>query len=447
MGHLFALAVPIAVGMLVQTLYFLVDLYFVSRLGATALAGVGSAGNLMFLVIALGQVLSVGTVATVSHAVGAQDRPRASLMFHQAVLVAGVLAATTLAAGYLGPADAYVRSVAADAATVEAGTTYLRWFLPAMALQFATTAMAAALQGTGIVKPTMVVQMLTVLVNIVLTPVLVAGWGTGRPMGVAGAGLASTLAAATGVAMMAFYFASLEHYIGFERERLAPRPEALRRMLEIGLPAGGELGLMFVYIAVIYRVVSPFGASAQAGFGAGVRVMQAVFLPAMAIAFAVPALAGQNFGAREGGRVRETFRKAVLLIAGFMLALTLLCQWRPGWLVAPFASDPRALAVAAGFMTIVSWNFVASGLTFTCSGMFQGMGNTLPALAASATRLVTFVPPAFWLLHRPGYRIQHVWYLSVTSVTIQALVSLLLLRRQLRRRLRFDDGAPATGPA
>ena len=84
--------------------------------------------------------------------------------------------------------------------------TYLRWFAPGLALQFALVAMGSALRGTGVVKPTMVVQAGTVLLNIVLAPVLIAGWGTGRPLGVAGAALASTLAIAAGVVLMAFYF-------------------------------------------------------------------------------------------------------------------------------------------------------------------------------------------------------------------------------------------------
>ena len=120
-----------------------------------------------------------------------------------------------------------------------------------------------------------------------------------------------------------------------------------------------------------------------------------------------------------------------------MIGLTLLCQWRPEWLAAPFSTDPRVLEVATVFLTLVSWNFVASGLTFVCSGMFQGMGNTLPALVSTGTRLLTFVGPVFWLASRPGFKIEHVWYLSVATVSIQALVSLLLLRRELGRRLRF----------
>lgn len=426
-----------AVGMLVQTMYYLVDLYFVSRLGGVALAGVSAAGNVMFLVLALTQMLSVGTVATVSHAVGAEDQPRANLVFNQAVMLAAVLAAATLLGGYLGLANLYIAIIGADAETVTAGATYLVWFIPAMALHFAMAAMGAALQGTGIVKPTMVVQMFTVLVNIILTPILVAGWFSGRPMGVAGAGLASTLAAAAGVLMMTVYFVRLEHYVRFEFRLLRPRTEVLKRMLGIGMPAGGEFALMFVYMAVIYAVIGGFGPTAQAGFGVGMRVMQAVFLPVMAIAFAVPAIAGQNFGARDADRVRETFRTAALMSVVFMVLLTLFCQWRPEWLVESFSNEAEVLAVATTFMTIISWNFVAVGLTFTCSGMFQAMGNTLPALASTATRLVTFVVPAFWLARQPGFRIEQVWYLSVATVTFQALMSLSLLRWQYTLRLRF----------
>lgn len=441
-GHIAAMAIPIAVGMLIQTLYYLVDLYFVSRLGGVALAGVSAAGNIMFLSLALTQMLSVGTVSTVSHAVGANDRPRANLTFNQSVLLAAVLAAVTLMAGYLGPADLYMAAVGADAPTIAAGTIYMRWFMPAMALHFALAAMGAGLQGTGIVKPTMVVQMMTVVVNAVLTPILIAGWITGHPMGVAGAGLSSTIAAATGVALMAFYFVRLEHYVRFDASLMRPRLDVLKKMLGVGMPAGGEFALMFVFMAVIYGVIRVFGATAQAGFGIGMRVMQAVFLPALAIAFSTPAIAGQNFGARNGDRVRETFRTAAWMNVAFMGVLTLLCQWRPEWLVAAFSHDAAVLGVAAGFLAIVSWNFVAAGLNFTCSGIFQGMGNTLPSLAATATRLATFVVPALWLARRPGFRIEHVWYLSVTTVALQALVNLGLLRWQLGKRLRFETPAP-----
>ena len=438
--HITMLATPIAVSMLVQTLYYLVDLYFISRLGGTALAGASAAGNVFFLVLATTQMLSVGTVAVVAHAVGNSDRDRANLAFNQSVLIAAILATSVLIAGYLGLGDLYIERIGADAETVAAGKTYLVWLIPGLSIQFAIVAMGGALQGTGIVKPTMVVQILSVLANIVLTPILIAGWLTGRPMGVAGAALASTLATALGVLLMTIYFVRLERYVRLDPARLRPRPEIIRRILAIGAPAGGEFALMFVYLMVIYAVIRVFGAEAQAGFGLGMRVMQAVFLPALAIAFATPAIAGQNYGARNGARVRETFRTAALMNVGFMLGLTLLCQWNPRLLVQGFSNEEAVLVVATGFLATISWNFVAAGLNFTCSGIFQGVGNTIPSLAATATRLVTFVVPVFWLARRPDFEIVHVWYLSVATVTFQVLVSLWLLRRELRRRLAFDTG-------
>src|SRR6516162_4626274 len=153
---LVAMAVPIAIGMLFQTLYFLVDLYFVSRLGDAAIAGVSTAGTVSFVILALTQMLGVGTVALVSQAVGRKDQSEANLVFNQAVLLSAILGMLMLFWGFLGGA-AYVRWVAADTGAAAAGTAYLYWYTPGLALQFALVAMGSALRGTGIVKPTMIV--------------------------------------------------------------------------------------------------------------------------------------------------------------------------------------------------------------------------------------------------------------------------------------------------
>src|SRR5262245_59043321 len=216
------MAAPIAAGMLMQTLYYLVDLYFVGRLGDAALAGVGAAGNVMMIVIALTQVLGVGTVALIAQAVGRRDAADANHVFNQSLSIAAVLGALTLAIGYT-LTDVYLGTIAADAPTVAAGRSYLFWFLPGMALQFALVAMSSALRGTRIVEPTMIVQMATVLLNVVLAPVLIAGVGTSRPLGVAGAALASTLSVAAGVLLLFFYFRKLEKYVAVDPAQWAPR--------------------------------------------------------------------------------------------------------------------------------------------------------------------------------------------------------------------------------
>src|SRR6201996_1742179 len=131
--NIVAMAVPIAAGMFFQTLYFLIDLYFVAHLGDAALAGVGAGGNLMFIVFALTQVLGVGTVALISHAVGRKDQADANRVFNQSLSLSAMCGVLTLVVGYLVAAP-YMHALGADAATAVAGIEYLRWFLPSLAL-------------------------------------------------------------------------------------------------------------------------------------------------------------------------------------------------------------------------------------------------------------------------------------------------------------------------
>ncbi len=428
------MAIPTAAGMLLQTLYYFVDLYFVAKLGDAALAGVSAAGNVMFVIFALTQIIGVGTVALVSHAVGRKDRADANHIFNQSVVLAIVCAAVTLVGGY-ALSGAYMGLLGADEATIAAGTTFLHWFIPGLALQFALVVMGSGLRGTGIVKPTMIVQMLTVLLNAALAPVLIAGWGTGKPLGVAGAALATSLATLAGVVVLAIYFVRLEKYVGFDPAHWRPKLATWKKLLDIGLPAGGEFFLIAVFTGVVYWIVRNFGAAAQAGFGIGTRIMQMIFLPAMAVAFAAAPIAGQNYGAKRFDRVRETFRSSTIAGCPIMLLATLICQWQGEAMIAFFTQDPAVIAVASQFLHVISWNFFAIGIVFTCSSLFQALGNTWPAMFTTALRLFLFAIPAIWISRQPGFQLVQVWYVSVVSVLVQAAASYLLLQREFRRRL------------
>ena len=275
-------------------------------MGDAAVAGVGAAGTLMFVIMALTQVLGVGAVALIAQAVGRRDQADANLVFNQSVLFA-VACAHRHAHRRLRARRRLRCLDRGRCRHASAGVTYLYWFLPGLALGFAQVVMGSALRGTGIVKPTMLIQALTVLLNTVLAPILIAGWGTGYAMGVAGAGFASTISIVVGIVLLAWYFLKLEKYVRFDARLWRPQLKVWKRMLDVGLPAGGEFALMFIYMAVIYWVISGFGAAAQAGFGIGSRIMQSIFMPAMAIAFAAGPIAGQYFGAN---RARESARRS-----------------------------------------------------------------------------------------------------------------------------------------
>jgi putative MATE family efflux protein len=436
--HLLHMASFMAVSMVVQTLYLLADLYWVGRLGKEAIAAVGLSGNLMMVVLALTQMLGVGTTTVISHAAGRKDQASAEVAFNQSVvlsLVVGLLVGLCC----FPLRNQYSQSLSADATTAAMAVSYLGWFIPALILQFPLVSLGAALRATGIIKPAVGLQVLSVILNMILAPLFIFGVGPFPKMGVAGAALATFLAILIANILTIIYFEKSFHYLRFRVSQWRPRFQVWWSMLRIGLPAGAEFALMAVYIVVVYLIIRSFGAAAQAGFGVGARVMQAMFLPVIAVAFAVAPVVGQNFGGRRADRVRQSFYSALGITTGLMVLLTMLAQVAAGTFIRGFSTDPSVIAFGSEYLEIISLNFIAMGAVFTSSSVFQGIGNTWPPLISSGTRLFLFAIPAVILSHQPGFQIKQVWHLSVASVLLQAVVNLLLLRREFRRKLVFPE--------
>jgi putative MATE family efflux protein len=434
--HLLKTTSFMLVTMLFQTLYFLVDLYWVGRLGKEAVAAVGIAGNLTFVVLALSQMLGVGTTTMVSHAVGRKNRDRAVMLFNQSQVLSLIAGATFFIVA-MALRTSYSTNLSADETTAARAAEYLLWFIPAMALQFAMVAMGAALRASGNFKPGMVVQTTTVIVNMVLAPIFIFGWITNHPMGVAGAAISSLVAVAIGVVWLSTYFVSGEQYLHFRPASWKPDFGVWAGMLKIGLPAGAEFGLTAVYLVIVYTISRPFGASAQAGFGIGLRLIQALFLPVVALGFSVGPVAGQNVGARKGDRVRSAFGSAVAMAAGLMLISAVICNLAAEQLFGVFSNDPAVIHVGVEYLRIVSWSFVASGVVFVTSSMFQALGNTIPPLITSISRIVLVGIPVILLARLPGFELRTIWYLSALGVVMQMAVNLFLVRREFRIRLGF----------
>jgi putative MATE family efflux protein len=440
--HIVSMSGFIAAALLFQSAYFIVDLYFVSQIGKQAVAGVSAAGNFFYLALAASQLVGVGSLSLISQAVGRKDEDYANLVFNQVLVLSLLISAVALVGGYAS-AGAVSRALGADAASADFGRTYLYGFLPSLAISFPGTVLGASLRAIGVVRPVMLVQTGTVLLNVVLAPVLIAGWGTGHPLGTFGAGLASSIASVLGILLIAGILPRIQSQLHAHRQQWMPRVAVWLSLVRVGLPAAGEFFLMFVITLVIYWSIRRFGPAAQAGYGIGARVMQAMFLPVLAISFAAAPIAGQNFGAGLRTRVLETFRTSLIFASGFMVALTIICQWRPDILATAFTHDPAVLSIAAHFLRMISWNFVAVGIVFACNGMFQALGNTVPSFLSSASRLITFALPCVLLSQYPQAVLPEFWIASNLAALIQAVFSLWLLRRMFADKLPLAKGDEA----
>src|SRR5438552_3642283 len=327
--HLLHMSAFLAASVLVQTLYLLADLYWVGHLGKEAIAAVGVAGNLTMIVLALTQMLGVGTTTLISQAAGRKDQPHAELAFNQSFVMSIVIAFALGVVGFI-LRPAYCDWLSADAATATLAKAYLLWFLPGMLLQFPLVALGSALRATGIIKPAVGFQVLSVLLNIVLAPLLIFGIGPWPKLGVTGAALATFISILVADVLIVIYFERKYHYLRFRFPLFRPQTKIWGGMLRIGVPAGAEFLLLF-------------------------------------------------------------------------------------------------------------GNFISSGIVFVTSSIFQGIGNTLPPLFSSMTRLILFALPAMYISRRPGFEIRELWYLSIGSIIFQMCINLLLLRHELRKRLRFDE--------
>jgi putative MATE family efflux protein len=371
--------------------------------------------------------------------VGAQQHERANLVFNQSLMLSVFMGIFVIVLLY-AVATPYMHLDAADAVVAQAGIDYLMGVTPGLGIQFLMISMFATLRGTGMVKPTMIIQFITVGLNILFAAVLTIGWLTGKPYGPFGAGLATTLATIVGVIISAYYFHRHEKYVSFHREQVKPKGEVIKRLLFIGLPIGLEFMFMSLVMGVMYFVIRKFGADAQAGLAEGQGALRMIMLPAMAVAFAAAPIAGQNFGARKPERVRETFNWTVGMSVAIMLALTIFCQFGSHLLMHIFTHEEAVVTVGATMLMITSWNFAANGIIFSCSSMFQGLGNTWPTIASSIIRVFVFIVPVLWLSTRPHFELVDVWHLSVVSMFLQAIVSFALLRREFAKKLVVQSG-------
>lgn len=269
----------------------------------------------------------------------------------------------------------------------------------------------------------------------VLAPFLVFGWIPGTPaLGVFGAAVSSFVATLAAVIGLMIYLVRGGTFLRLRFEHWRPDFPLWGRMLGIGLPAGTEFLLLSIMTGVVYGVTRQFGAEAQAGYGIGSRVMQAAFMPAVALSFSVAAVVGQNVGAKAYERVHVTLWESLKLTAAFMVVVSILCHFAPEPMVRVFSSDPLVIEAGSDYLRTVSYSLVLSGTVFVSAGIFQGLGNTWPSLMASAVRALGFALVVVWWSRQMAFQMHGIWQVMVVANVVQFFLCALLLRRELARK-------------
>ncbi|NNE81239.1 MAG: MATE family efflux transporter [Silicimonas sp.] len=443
--HFKTLAIPAALGMVFNTLYNMVDIYFAGRLDTSAQAGLAIGFMVFFVYVAFGFGLSSGVSALIGGAIGAKDKRRARRLAGQALSFSVLISLVLMAVGlWLSPV--IVEFVSEPGPYRTAATRYL--FLLQLAIPGFVVAYGCngALQAQGDTATMTRALFVAFLANIVLNPLLIYGipgvWG-----GIGFDGLAvSTVMSQTGV--MAFLLWRLfdsEVTDGIRRAHFRPRLETFGALTKQMLPSSFSLQVMIISGFVVQYALKGFGGHAIAAYGVGMRIEQLVLLPILGVSIAVLPIAAQNFGAGDHERVREAFAFGVKVALVFM-AIT--CPIL--WLGAPYAlgfftKDPAVQEVGVGYLRFDALLLPVYSMLFLINSLLQALKRPIFVLWISIYRQGFGVAFFVWLyLTFRGWDIWSVWFGIGTSVVTGLILSLIIASRVSAKEIGgLRSAAPA----
>ena len=441
---LLTMALPLALSMLVQALYNVVDSVFVSRISAVdnyALTAVSLAFPVQNIMIGAATGIAVGVNALLSRGLGEKNMDQVNRCALNGVFLTAIGTLLFVLFGIFG-ADVYMRSLTPDAQTIAYGVTYIRIICIVSFGIFGEILFERLLQSTGRTSYTLITQGTGAVVNIILDPILIFGYFGLPRMEVAGAAVATVIGqlVAFVLAVVLNHKKNVEvrlHFRGFR-----PDWKMVGRILGIGIPSmimvaiGSVMNYTFNLVLGTFNKVSVgLGEVGKTVFGAYFKLQSFVFMPVFGINNAVLAISAYNYGARKPKRIMQVLGWGVLGAMTLMLVGIALFQLFPETLLGFFNPSPEMLEVGVPALRIMCLPFVFAAPCIIFSGVFQALGKSLYSMFVSMARQLLVLLPAAYLLSLAG-NIDLVWLSFPIAELVSILVSAILMIHLYRRRIK-----------
>jgi len=386
------LAVPMVLEMSMQSLFAVIDMFFVSRLGAEPVAVLGLTGSLLALVFSIALGLSMGTTAMVARRIGEREPDQAAQAAVQAILVALALSALLGIGGALG-APSLLRLMGAQPEVVERGSGFAAIMLGGNATIMLLFVINAIFRGAGDAVRAMYALWLANGINIVLDPLLIFGLGPFPELGLEGAAWATTLARGLGVLYQLIILTRPGGRLRIERRHLAPRLSTLLALGRVSAVGVLQFLVSMASFVGLVRIMALFGTSALAGYTIAIRVMVFILLPAFGVGNAAATLVGQNLGAGKPERAERSVWMTARYNAGIM-ALVAIVLWLFTPLIVPVFTDAHEVAATATQgLRAIAYSYPFWGFGMVAVQAFNGAGDTTTPTWINLL--------AYWLLEIP----------------------------------------------
>lgn len=426
---IFLLAVPMVIEMLMEALFAIVDIFWVVRLGADAVATVGLTESLMTLVYSVAMGLGLSATAMVARRVGEKDRDGAAVSGVQAIAL-GLLAGVVMGAPCLFLAPRLLRVMGATPEILAVGTGYARIAMGGCVVVLLLFLNNAVFRGAGDAAIAMRVLWLSNSINLVLDPCLIFGLGPFPKLGVAGAAAATLTGRSVGVLYQFYRLSKGGEHIRILAWHVRLNLEVMVRLIRVSLTGILQFAIPHVAWIGLVRIVSTFGAAALASYTIGIRIIIFFILPAWGLSGAAATLVGQNLGAHQPERAEKSVWKTGLYNMIFLGGEGVLLIIFADPVIRLFTQDPAIVPLGVSCLRILSVGNLGYAYGMVMLQAFNGAGDTTTPTVVNFFGFLLFeIPLAYELAIPADMRSNGVFWAIVIAETAIAAVSILLFRR------------------
>jgi len=434
---LWSIALPVIVGMAVQTFYSIVDMLFIGQLGGSSIAAVAFNMPLYFFVMGITFGIGTGITATIARAIGEQDKKKADDAAKHGLLIALFMGVSLTVLGLL-TGKKVLAMLGSPSELIDESWSYLRVTCYGMIFIVFSIVFRSILAGEGDMKfPVMVAATGTIL-NIILDPIFIFDLdeygGFGLDMGVKGAAAASVVSQMIVFFIFIFMLLFKDHaYITFDMQNFTFSKDVMKEILVVGIPSSVSMIIMSFGQGVFnYILIIGYGPNAVAAYTISGRLDMLMFLPIMGIATGLVTTVGMFAGAKRYDKVRSIINYAIsrafVIVA---IASSIVYVLAPS-IISLFTNDKNIEEIGVSALRTLCFTYPFVGIAMPCGRIMQGLGQGIPVLVITALRvLLISAPLAYYFAIIDSRDVVWVWYSIAISVSVSAIVGPLWVRRTI----------------
>lgn len=423
------LSIPMILEMVMESLFAVVDVFFVSRVGIDAVATVGLTESVVTLVYSLAIGLSMAATAMVARRVGERRPNAAARAAAQSISLAAGLSLGISVAGVYFAAD-ILRLMGGTEELIASGVGYTRILLGTNLVIMLLFLINGIFRGAGDAALAMRALWIANGINIVLDPLLIFGLGPFPELGVQGAAVATTIGRGIGVAYQFYHLWRGNGIIRLKAAHFLPDPLLLRRLAKVGATGAGQFLIASASWIFLMRIIARFGSEAVAGYTIAIRIIVFTILPSWGLANAAATLVGQNLGAGQADRAETSVWRSAFFNMLFLLGVGIVFFIFAEPILRLFNEEPAVLEAGKTSLRIICVGYVFFAYGMVLSQAFNGAGDTrTPTLINFFCFWVIEIPLGYFLAVSMGWGLAGVCWAIAGSETFLAVLAILLFRQ------------------